>query len=668
MLTAWHKLPFEVLTYIFEHNIDTNNRYIQARKDLYNYQLVCKGWSKAAQSLLYRRISCQDGSVEDELQRFVQFIYTIKVLAPHVGVFVKTITVCNHLDRLEAPLTALDAIFNTCPKLVDFYCNGSSKEVAWPYLLTLPDTRLSSIRSIIEDKDTCNYSPLYPFIAFKLRKSLTKLHYAEINPASSWPSIYLLDNLSQFVSLQELYLLECKFESFSQLFKVIDKCSSTVSKLSIRQYLPLRFADPPTTGEVPNPNYSIRELSIDRGIMDSISYFAAKFKNLQKLTMNQVAPLHMIGIDWTRALADLCSPLVEYRLCFNLVLEEGIKDWSIDLIKSSSPKDTFLIIDYIGEHEEDPYTAQDDIPDSSQGILLIKNGTRSGIEVSLPWIGHGEDDIDADYDYHTHWFDNYSPNHITIKHIGVSGFLKSESFPVATTPTEFATSLRDIHRHELVEAKNWTIMARSLFSTVNTAEAIVSFSDMIIPNLNGRTSYFEKSSSSPNVKQLTFANSILYHQVLPIISNWLPTLDTLIFDTCFILMEEPYTLRINLQETKLRRLRIVAGPLTFAHGLPHGAAVARSQLKNTDLVSALSPGKQFSLKIEANKKIYSYNGKTLSSNVKSNTGPPIDNRDQADCYGTSDNFRIWIQCKELEELAIVDGTDNGRLKLALHFD
>ncbi|KAK4517517.1 1,3-beta-glucanosyltransferase [Mucor velutinosus] len=655
MSSAWDKLPFEVLTYIFEHNVDSNSRYIQTRKDFYNYQLVCKGWSKAAQSLLYRRISCQDDNIEDELQRFVQFIFTIKVLAPHTGDFVKTITVCDHLDRLEEPLTALDAIFNSCPKLEDFYCNGSSKEVAWPYLLTLPDARLGNIRSIVEDKDSLNYSFLYPFVASKLDKSLSKLHFVEIHRQSTWHSRYLLDKLSQFVSLRELALDECEFNSYGQICQVLDKCSSTVTKLSISKYWPVSSLEV-AISEVANPNYSIKEISISRSLMNTVSYFAAKFKNLQKLTMEQVVPLKMIDPDWIHGLTDLCSSLREYNLCFNLGLETVIKDRCIDLTKKASPKDTFLVIDYIVENEGDPY--EDDMFDLSGRITLKKNGTRSGIEVSLPRTEFDEDYTDSEFDYHTHWFDNYSPNHITIKHIEEADFIKSalESghLSMATTPTEFAISLRDFQRRELIGAKNWTILTRSLLSTADTTDAVVSFSGMFVPNLNGRTTHLE-TSSSPNVKQLTFSNSILYHQVLPIVSKWLPNIDILIFNACFILLEEPYTLSINLPETKLRRLAIVTGAPSFMNALPYEATVGRSQSRNIDLISALFPGNQYTLRVKANEKTYLYN-------VKNNTSSPISNQDQADYCGTNDNFLIWIQCKELEELSIANERDSYGLE------
>ncbi|CAO3634091.1 unnamed protein product [Mucor fragilis] len=653
MSAAWDKLPFEVLIHIFAYSVDTKTQYIQSRRALYSYQLVCKGWSKAAQSLLYRHISCQDDPKEGELLRFVDLIYTLQVLAPHVGTFVKTITVCDHLYSLGEPLKALDVIFSKCPKLEEFYCNGSSKEVAWPYLLTLPDTRVANIRSIAEDTDFCEYPHLYPFVAFKLRNSLSKLHHVEIQGIQSWGSTYLLNHLSQFVSLQELSLCRCEFASYKRLCEVFDKCSPTVSKLSICKYWASLNLGDAATREITNPNFSIREISISNSVMDTVSYFVVKFPNLQKLTMDQVVSSQITSPEWFHGLMDLCISLKEYGFRFNLGLEALIKDSCVDLTKKSSPKDTFLSIDYSAKPGEDLDDTEDDMSNPSWGIILKKDGTRSGIEVILPWMHPDDIVITPESDHHLNWFDGYSPNQITIDHIETSDFMNSEQkykdLFMATTFTEFALGFRDADRHKLVEVKNWAILTRALFSTVDSMDAEVSFSNMVIPNLKGRTTHLEKSSS-PNVKHLAFIDSILYHQVLAVISSWLPKLDTLLLDACYILMEKPYTLRINMQETILRRLVIVAAPAMPEGSLPDEPTIVRDQLENVNFTDALLPGNQYTLRIEAN-------GKTYLLKVIDGISWPVKDPGQADCHGTSGNFLIWIQCKKLEEVSIVDGLD-----------
>ncbi|KAL9550151.1 hypothetical protein MBANPS3_004857 [Mucor bainieri] len=657
MPAAWHKLPFEVLTYIFEHNIDDpliNVRQSSGR--LCRYQLVCRGWSKAAQSLLYRRVDLQDSIITEGLQRFVQFVYTIKVLAPQLGSLVKAITVCKGLDHLEEPLTALDAIFNACPKLEEFYCIGSSKEVAWPYMLTLPDVALSNIRCIVEEKESREYSPLYPFLAFKLKRSLSQLHYVKIEQVPSWESKYLLDNLSQFVSLQQLSFLQCTFNSSEEFSKVIDACSTTVSKLFIQQYVPLSTMEA-SKSDIANPNLSIKEISIDGGIMDSILYLADKFKNLQKLTMNQIAPLDMTDHVWIRGLTDLCCSLKEFNLCFNAELEGSIKDRCVDLIKrASSPKGTtYLTIDYIGASEDDQFATVDGMVDLSSGITLRKDGIRSGIDVSLPWIApEEENEVDDEFDYHTHWLDNYSPNRIEIKHIEMIDFMNSDMEYKFLSRDEtdwkgFAGSFIFCPRTELIEAKSWTILAKALFSTVGTKDAHVSFSEMIIYNCGGIRQHLVKSSD-PNVKQLTFTNSILYYNAFPIISGWLPTLDTLILNSCFLMIDESFTLKINMPDTTLRHIQIIVGPVSFVDGLPYTATVGKHLFRNADLVRALSPGQQCTLRLDIN-------GKSTISTLRDNTRSPVKFQKKKNYHGTSDNFFIWIRCKGLKTISIIDGTN-----------
>ncbi|EPB90283.1 hypothetical protein HMPREF1544_02808 [Mucor circinelloides 1006PhL] len=650
MSSAWNKLPFEVLTYIFEHNADLGSQNTGSRRELYSYQLVCKGWSKAAQSLLYKRIVFEGEDEGDELRRLVQFVFTLKTLAPHLGSFVRTIFICDYLELLQTPLTALDVIFNACPKIEQFYCKGSSKEIAWPYLLTLPDAKLSSIHSISQD-DGLEYPNMYPFVAFKLRKSLSELQHLEIAKTPSWNSTYLLDNISQFVSLQELMLSKCDFDSYNTICQVIDKCSPTLSKLLIINYTPSTDMDAAVSDQAKETikfNYSVQEVIIKNSFMSSASYFAVKFRNLKRLTLDQVLPFQTPD-QWIDGLTDLCTSLSEYSLCFNLTLEGSIKDNCIDLTKRSANKNTYLVIDYNALDVEDRYVV-DNVPfGSAWGIVLKKEGTHSGIEVRLD----GTDHVDDEFDCHTHWFDDYSPKRITIKNVQEIKWrlvMGHDTLLEATTQLGFAFSFRDFIRNASTDLKNWTILSRTISSTAGTTDAaVVSFSEMIIANVDQIPVH--STQVDPNIKQLAFTNTIFYYQALPILSTWLPRLDTLILDTCYTLMEEPYTLTINLQETRLRRLGIVVAPLTFADSLPRSEAVGRHQLKNTDLLKALAPGNKLTLKIDTENKTFlgEREGNTTLRNYNGATDI---------CHGTETNFLIWIQCKTLEEIAIVDGTLN----------
>ncbi|KAL7323238.1 hypothetical protein PS15p_211169 [Mucor circinelloides] len=648
MSSAWNKLPFEVLTYIFEHNADFDSQNTWSRRELYSYQLVCKGWSKAAQSLLYKRIGFEGESETDELRRLVQFVFTLKSLAPHLGSFVRTIFICDYLELLQTPLAALDVIFNACPKIERFYCKGSSKEVAWPYLLTLPDTKLSSIHSISQN-DVYQYPNMYPFVAFKLRKSLSQLEHLEIAKTPPWNSTYLLDNISQFVSLQELMLSKCDFDSYNTICHVIDKCSPTLNKLLIINYTPSTDMDAAVSDQAKETikyNYSVQEVIIKNSFMSSASYFAAKFRNLKRLTMDQVLPFQTSD-QWIDGLTDLCTSLSEYSLSFNLTLEGSIKNHCIDLTKRSANKNTYLVIDYNPLDEEDRYVF-DNMPFATElEIILKKDGTHSGIEVRLDGTDHDDDE----FEFHTHWFDDYSPNRITIKHVQeinkwrlVTG---RDTLLEATTQLGFAFSFRDVVRNASTDLKNWTILSRAISSTAGTTDAAVSFSEMLIANVDQIPAH--STEVDPNIKQLTFTNTIFYYQALPILSTWLPKLDTLIFDTCYTLMEEPYTLTINLQETRLRRLGIVVAPLAFADSLPRSEVVGRHQLKNTDLLKALAPGSKLTLKIDTE-------NKTFLREREGNTTLGSYNGATDMCHGTETNFLIWIQCKTLEEIAVVDGT------------
>lgn len=66
------------------------------------------------------------------------------------------------------------------------------------------------------------------------------------------------------------------------------------------------------------------------------------------------------------------------------------------------------------------------------------------------------------------------------------------------------------------------------------------------------------------VSNVSFKSCILEHSVLQIISQSLPRIDRLVFDTSCILSDKPYSLKIHLPATSINTLKLIIRPLVYA--------------------------------------------------------------------------------------------------------
>ncbi|KAI8642804.1 hypothetical protein BD408DRAFT_415964 [Parasitella parasitica] len=634
MPPAWDKLPFEILTFIFEY---IEPAAVHSRRYCRHYQLVCKGWSKAAQALLYKNISLQDAiwpaddyNSPDGTRIFGKFVDTVGAVAPHLGALVKKLTICSTFYQFDYPLTTLGIILNACPYIEELYCNGCSDDIVWPHLLTLQDSQLANIRSFYKD-DATDTSKLYPFVALKLRKSLVNLHLnvrsatvAE-QPPKQWRSRFLIQQLPQFICLKTLHFAVCEFHSYDILCQVIDKCSPTVTRLNFYRYLPgFDSSLDEETIKAMKPNYGVEEIYIAISILYSIKYFMLKFKNLEKFTAENLGTYECLRDGWFAELTELCTSLKVYSISFNLMREEFIKDSCVELTTKAAHGDKRLLIKY-NAYETDA---------KNPCIELKKDCSCSRIEVYLP-----EDD--DDFNYHTHWLEGYFPSVVEIENIENIG----GNVVFKYSPTDGHV---EIHNERLEQGspgkKAWTILDKVISCSASTPNVNVSLSKMILIGSRQQTDV----PSSSNIKQLTFKNSTFQSKLLPALSAQLPILETLMLDSCHVLMdEERHTLKIFLPTTRLQRLGLSVIPLSCIGHSTDGTEFGKDRWEAIPFAVAISPGRKYTLKIETEAKTYTIDREEGCNGALEYT------RKQDIHRGTEGQFLVWIKCRELREISLL---------------
>jgi hypothetical protein len=612
---------------------------VASKIQLFECQLVCKGWSKPAQAILYKDISLFTKNLTEydteEWTRFGQFVYTIKNIAPHLGTFVKRMTIRSYFNLYKGSLHTLEYILKTCPKIEELYADESSIQVVWPYLLTQHEDRLKEIKSVLKE-DTITNSTLYGFVAVKLKQSLTHLQLGIdiiVQPAHpmQWNYDYIIDHLHQFVSLKSVHFALAKFPSYHFLCRVIDKFNITVNKLSFTYYIPFMSEEQELneeTAKTIKPNYSVKEIYMGTAIfLHSISYIGIKFKGLEKIVIKQVVSFGYSEDQWFQRLTELCLLLKEYEFGFSFTDEELIMQCCIELTLAMSCDDRHLVIEY---NLKDRDNDQDDVP---WGIILKKDCNSSKIEVKVP-----KDDDDCCY--HTNWLHNYFPNQIQLINIEqIKEFYRDVCDATQDLlPAENSTdSVRRYISNNSSDKRSWEILNKVFLSSTNTSNAVISLGEMILCNMPQNLEY-----QRSNIKRLTLKNSIIYHGIFPALSLQIPVLDNLIIDGCRILTEELYTLKIFLPSTKLQSLGLVL-------------ANTKDLWRDIYLHKPMSQIELYTLKIETGTKTY-WSHRRGNKKLPQYKGKPDVS------HGSQDDFLIWIKCQELKKMSIIDGVSQMQLE------
>jgi len=141
--------------------------------------------------------------------------------------------------------------------------------------------------------------------------------------------------------------------------------------------------------------------------------------------------------------------------------------------------------------------------------------------------------------------------------------------------------------------------------------------------------------------QMYLTNSIIYYKIFYDLSEKLPIIDYLTIDTCSILMEEQYCIRICLPFTTLKSLRYkVARSLnatSFAH-VPNETC----NFENDDLLNVVETQGGMIFNIETASCTYTIR-------KKGDLYIPVGDTYRYLLSGTQTLFLVWIKCLDLDE-------------------
>lgn len=237
----------------------------------------------------------------------------------------------------------------------------------------------------------------------------------------------------------------------------------------------------------------------------------------------------------------------------------------------------------------------------------------------------------------------YSPNQIYVKVESVEEHYKmlTETDP---TQRKLSSTVARWRLIELCNKNNTFIFFRiiSLVSQINNAN--VHFDRIVLCDERS----FIGSALSLQISELRFTKSIIHHNVLSYISKVFTKIDTLIFDTCCILMEDPFHIKAFLPTTEMVNLELRVNPFVNVTNWPSCKKIKceNSSLENLGLLRAVSEEGHFIIKVETDDKTHIFykqgsNGMTDWDIKRENV------------IGNSYNFVIWIKCKQLNEIKIV---------------
>lgn len=678
---SWDKLPIEILLCIFHYLKCSTNTFTDIGlpvsntdtkiTDIVICQLVCKGWSKAAQRLIYQDVKL-GGNVSS-------FVRTITADAPQLASLVKVIAFSETIMEVSDCSNLIESILNNCPQIEKLLVNGKDMEqLIWPWIL-MEDIKLENLKTI--STETCGNiidTTLYSLLALKLRKTLTGLvlslskandqRIARIynsNPQS--PGYFngkedfsrLIKRLTTFSSLKKLTITNCQPSAYIILDQVLNDCPKTTLELNIKTLRLLKWNG---AQENIKPNSFIKTLRVDFFILDEVSllYLAYKFKALESLFIQSLEykPKEEANkeVFWDQ-LTQLCSSVkifdivmkyeafglqVTVEKCMELLIKMGCDTRYIHISLMSSSVAP-------GRHNH--------VYRQPRIIQINKFGLKScGLLISGDAAALG----DTFSENIASWIQSFCPSTIDFNHADLT--LKYHKM-FTIYPEEHSrlkpyfdfNSKSDIRQFftKQCNSKNWEIF-NSIISSANIDRS--EMHSMVLPNKPPLLSNYDSSS----IRHLELHSSILHEMVFPKISMKLPTLNELVLNTNCYLMDNSTTLKIFFPSTQLDLLVLLIGPTcdnttNGSMNYHHRTTNVKCTLENLDLLAAISSTGYYLLKIETEAKTY------ISKRQGNKIIEKLDSNTEDVAAGTNEDFLIWIKFKELKKIAI--HVDSGHLQI-----
>ncbi|KAG1109075.1 hypothetical protein G6F42_015768 [Rhizopus arrhizus] len=637
---CWSKIPYELALCIFQI-VTQDLNYIQQKQNLANFELVCKSWKSPAQKLLYSEIV-----LSKEYQ--LEFFDTIEESAAAIGPFVKKIKFNQSFGGYMIS-DVFDLLADSCLNLEELF--GESKfQKCQLYSHLLLATKFRQLKRIDEGLFHRQVHPIYPFVAFKYRDTLTEIilddDFDWIDFDSKEKLIY---QLMHFKSLKRVTVT--LFMTGDRLETILDNVRDTVDTLVFQytqedgNWRPLDYND-----MVPNMN--IKRLSITEEARTGplhIEYFKFKLRALESFESSLTNLEERADIPYL----DYISSIDAYNV--SITISENARSRIDNLIRHSIKKEVSyknkefeLDFDYVP-----PPLRQSDQNTPVRykwNLDLIKTKKTKSIKLHYMRENTEDDPLERSMFMNdiANWLALYSPTVVRIYNIEPMAdhyifLLENQHRPefstVAYVRRYFAWYCKD---------KSWQLLDDAISALIGKKGYVLSIGEMVLcdePSSNQLI--IHKPETVDYISRVEIRKSLIHYKLLSLLSCKLPRMDTLMIDSSWILMDEDiYTLKVFLPSTRLRRIGIVIAPFNYGTG----QQTERIILDNDRLLEATSSNGRYILKIESAKERY-------MSYRKGNENIGNVDKEKDITKGTEQDFLIWIKCEHVEEFTIVGGMD-----------
>lgn len=629
---SWDKLPTNVLRNIFYHISYSKTYWLKGNIPLlYSYQLVCKEWNEIAQEGFYEEVYLGSNALK----------FIIAVLNKEkLGRLVKKVIFSEDFLIFRNAYGLLEVIISVCPNIEEMYAfQDTIRNMVWAYLSSSKNVP-QQLKLFTTKTSHAASTPLYSYIAMRFENTLTQLQLCMsstfINNAEQGFHRFLSSRLTHFTSLKQLRIEHWRVTKIHDLDHLLNSCSQTVRELTF-MYLDLSKCVFTSLGIIKqNASIKILKICLSEIPASMLKYVTYKLENLVIFDLTYMK--HPEGLqkdinEWWDLLGRFSTKL---------------KSYTISLIFSSlkNPHQLEMCLNFSIQTTQSKY-----IKNKGSSISLNKSqGEDNMITLTKKWNIYTvffKFNKLSYIDSILEWLYLYSPNQI---HVKIESMKELYTTLTETNPMQIQLSPTVVKWRlvKLCNENNIFIFFKIISLVVQINKANVHLDRIVFCDEFS----FTGSTHSLQISELRFTKSIIYHNVLSYISKIFTKIDTLIFDTCCILMEDPFHIKIFLPTTEMVNLELRVKPFVDVTNwsLCKRTKCINSSLENFDLLRAVSNEGHFIVKVETVDKTHIFYKQGSNGMTDWDIKPE-------NVIGNSYNFLVWIKCKQLNEIKIVG--ENG---------
>ncbi|CAO3656332.1 unnamed protein product [Mucor fragilis] len=628
---TWNNLPSPVLGSVLHYAQHSRNLILQNNALLLSAcQLVCKGWSQVAQEAFYEQVHLGSNAL--------RFLTTLGN-AHGLGNLVKTLVfeegIANHGDMFNL----LEDIITHCPNIQELYSLESAvRNDVWTYLISAKKVP-QHLRVFTTTTSDATNSPLYSPVALRFKETLThmQLSFSAIltNNARQGLHYLLSTRLGHFVSLQYLCVDYWQVKLWQDLDTLLNRCPTTLREL-VFIHLDLsnnRF--PQAYNITPNTNVNHLKIGTSNVSATTLLYFKSKMAVLDKLELLFIplpdGSIRYVNLWWAY-LTKLCTNLTLYNIKF-----AHFSYQELDQLRNCIKFSLATTANWKDIKSKAASLSFNTFKDDDNVISLFKAWHEYIVYIEFDKVDY--------LNSTSQWMEIYSPHRIFIKGETMDNQYQM-IVDIDATQTQEASTSASRSLLEGICNKTSLHMFFAALSFIAGKNAAALYFDNIVLCYN----YSLESNMLRNmqVSTLKFTNSIVQHQALECISKMFVNIDKLTLDTCFILIDDPFQLKICLPYTEMSVLELNINPFVNATSWsPHKKQIYNKcySLENRDLLRAVAKDGHFMVKIEIQGKTHVFYKQGSDDMKKIDINPDY-------VEGNVFNFIIFIKCKQLNEVII----------------